>query len=160
MAEQDAHILEVLVSQMRQHRDIDAVLGEALAVLGQAEFFEPIRNPLHRRPRSGPVGQFTIRATVSLGQNLVPQDFTPEDATEALKQDTTAEQAGVLLKCLTVPQRTGGISDGACNLLQSLQARVFFAGLRFPVGGTDSHRFGSRKPSYIAHIPTSTEAVH
>ena len=50
MAEQDAHILEVLVSQMRQHRDIDAVLGEALAVLGQAEFFEPIRNLLHRRP--------------------------------------------------------------------------------------------------------------
>src|SRR5215831_6718238 len=35
MAEQDAHILEVLVSQMRQHRGIHAVLGEALAVLGQ-----------------------------------------------------------------------------------------------------------------------------
>ena len=50
MAEQDAHILEVLVSQMRQHRDIDAVLGEALAVLGQPELFEPIRNLLHRRP--------------------------------------------------------------------------------------------------------------
>ena len=62
MAEQDAHILEVLVSQMRQHRDIDAVLSETLGVLGQAELFEPIRNLL-RPPygfdaiRSGPAGQ-------------------------------------------------------------------------------------------------------
>jgi hypothetical protein len=46
MAEQDAHILEVLVSQMRQYRDIDAVLGETLGVLGQAEPSEPIRNLL------------------------------------------------------------------------------------------------------------------
>ena len=50
MAEQDAHILEVLVSEMRQHREVDAVLSEAPAVLGHAEFFEPIRNLLHRRP--------------------------------------------------------------------------------------------------------------
>jgi hypothetical protein len=50
MAEQDAHILEVLISQMRQHRDIDAIFGEAFAVLGQAERFEPIRNLLHRWP--------------------------------------------------------------------------------------------------------------
>src|SRR5215471_1344643 len=49
-AEQDAHILEVLVSQMRQHRDIDAVLSETLGVLGQAEPSEPIRNLLHRQP--------------------------------------------------------------------------------------------------------------
>jgi hypothetical protein len=40
-------LLEVLISQMRQHRDIDAILGEALAVLGQPEFFEPIRDLLH-----------------------------------------------------------------------------------------------------------------
>jgi hypothetical protein len=37
-------------------------------------------------------------ATVSLSKNLVPQDFTPEEATEAVKQETTAEQADVLLK--------------------------------------------------------------
>ena len=48
MAEQDAHILEILISQMRQHGDIDAVFGEALPVLGQAEYFEPIRNLMHR----------------------------------------------------------------------------------------------------------------
>jgi hypothetical protein len=34
MPEQDAHILKVMVSQMRQHRDIDAVLAKALGVLG------------------------------------------------------------------------------------------------------------------------------
>jgi hypothetical protein len=28
----------------------------------------------------------------------VPQDFTPEEAAEALKQETTAEQSNVLLK--------------------------------------------------------------
>jgi hypothetical protein len=39
-------------------------------------------------------------ATVSLGQNLVPQDFTPDEATEALQQATTAEQADVLLNRL------------------------------------------------------------
>jgi hypothetical protein len=36
-------------------------------------------------------------ATVSLGKNLVPQDFTPEEATEALKRDAAAGQARVLL---------------------------------------------------------------
>src|SRR5262249_9387474 len=50
MAEQEAHILEVLVSQMRQHRDIDAVLSETLGVLEQAEPSEPICNLLHRQP--------------------------------------------------------------------------------------------------------------
>jgi hypothetical protein len=62
MAEENAHILEVLVSQMRKHRDIDAVLSEAFAVLGHAEFFEPISNLLHRRPP-------TLRLSV-----LDPQD--------------------------------------------------------------------------------------
>jgi hypothetical protein len=38
MAEQGAHILEVLVSQMRQHRDIDAVLSETLGVSGRPSF--------------------------------------------------------------------------------------------------------------------------
>jgi hypothetical protein len=32
-------------------------------------------------------------ATVSLGQNLVPQDFSPQDATEALKQEGPDELA-------------------------------------------------------------------
>jgi hypothetical protein len=51
-------------------------------------------------------------ATVSLGKNLVPQDFTPEEATEALKQETAAEQADVLLKRLiasgVIERRTPG----------------------------------------------------
>jgi len=51
-------------------------------------------------------------ATVSLGKNLVPQDFTPEEASEALKQETTAEQADVLLKRLiasgVIERRTPG----------------------------------------------------
>jgi hypothetical protein len=38
MAEQDAHILEVLISQMRQHRDIDAILGEASPHSGRPSF--------------------------------------------------------------------------------------------------------------------------
>jgi hypothetical protein len=39
-------------------------------------------------------------ATVSLGKNLVPQDFTPQEATEALKKDEAADQASVLLSRL------------------------------------------------------------
>jgi hypothetical protein len=42
----------------------------------------------------------------------VPQDFTPEEATEALKQESTAEQADVLLKRLiassVIERRTPG----------------------------------------------------
>jgi hypothetical protein len=51
-------------------------------------------------------------ATVSLGKNLVPQDFTPEEATEAIEQETTAEQADLLLKRLiasgVIERRTPG----------------------------------------------------
>jgi hypothetical protein len=72
MAEQDTHILEVLVSEMRQHRDIDAVLGKALAVFRQAELFEPIHNLLHRAAPTG----------------LTPSDLDPQDiesTTRAIK---------------------------------------------------------------------------
>jgi hypothetical protein len=44
-------------------------------------------------------------ATVSLGRKLVPQDFSPEEATEAPKRETSiAEQAGVLLKRLLLAE--------------------------------------------------------
>ena len=50
VTEQNANILEVLVSHMRQHRAIDFVLGETFGILGQAELFEPFRNLLHGQP--------------------------------------------------------------------------------------------------------------
>ena len=50
MSERDAELLEVLIGQMTEDRNIDVVLGKALRVLGHAELFEPIRNPLHGRP--------------------------------------------------------------------------------------------------------------
>jgi hypothetical protein len=47
---------------------------------------------------------------VSLGKNLVPQDFSPQDATEALKRDNVNNQEGALLSRLiasgVVEQRT------------------------------------------------------
>jgi hypothetical protein len=37
-------------------------------------------------------------ATVSLGKNLVPQDFTPQEATEALKKDEAVDQSDLLYR--------------------------------------------------------------
>jgi hypothetical protein len=48
MPEQNADVLEILIGQMAECRDIDPVLGKALGVLGHAELSEPIRNLLHR----------------------------------------------------------------------------------------------------------------
>ena len=47
MAEQDTHILEMLLGQVREDRDIYPVLGKALVILGQAERGEPFRNRRH-----------------------------------------------------------------------------------------------------------------
>ena len=44
MPEQDTDVLEVLIGQMAESCDADPVLGEALRILGQAEFFEPVYN--------------------------------------------------------------------------------------------------------------------
>ena len=43
-----ADVLEVLIGQMAESCDTDSVFGEALRILGHAEFFEPIYNLLHR----------------------------------------------------------------------------------------------------------------
>jgi len=51
-AGQDADIFEVLISQMRECRNINPVFGKALGVLGHAEAFEPVRDLLHRRSRA------------------------------------------------------------------------------------------------------------
>ena len=51
--ERNAEVLEVLISQIAEDRDIDIVLGKSLRVLGHAELFEPVRNLLHGGTASG-----------------------------------------------------------------------------------------------------------
>jgi hypothetical protein len=50
MPEEDANILEVLISQMGKCRNTNPVFGKTLSVLGHAEPFEPLSNLLHWRP--------------------------------------------------------------------------------------------------------------
>ena len=45
----DTEVFQVLVCQIPENREIDIVVSKALGVLGHPEFFEPIRNLLHRR---------------------------------------------------------------------------------------------------------------
>ncbi len=42
MPEQDANLLKILISQIVEHRDINAILGESLGVLSQAKSIEPV----------------------------------------------------------------------------------------------------------------------
>jgi hypothetical protein len=46
----DTEVFQVLVCQIAEDREIDIVISKAPGVLGHPEFFEPIRNLLHRRP--------------------------------------------------------------------------------------------------------------
>src|SRR5262245_18838402 len=48
MPKQDTEVLEILLRQIADHREVNGVVGEALGVLGQAELFEPVRDLLHR----------------------------------------------------------------------------------------------------------------
>ena len=66
MPKQDTDVLEVLISQMAQYREIDPVLGEALRVLGHAELFEPVSNLLHRRA-SPPNGHYPTNGLTPSG---------------------------------------------------------------------------------------------
>jgi hypothetical protein len=50
VAECNSEVFEVLIGQVGKDREINAVFGKTLCVLGHAEFFEPISNLLHRRP--------------------------------------------------------------------------------------------------------------
>ena len=63
MAEQDAEFLQVLIGQIGKDREINAVLGKALRVLGHAELFEPVRNLLHCGAPSD--GRAVFRAKIS-----------------------------------------------------------------------------------------------
>jgi class 3 adenylate cyclase len=47
ITEDDPEVLQVLISQVAKDREINAVLGKALGILGHAKLFEPVRNPLH-----------------------------------------------------------------------------------------------------------------
>ena len=48
IAKDDTKIFQILIGQVAKDREIDAVLGKALGVLGHAEFFQPVRDLLHR----------------------------------------------------------------------------------------------------------------
>jgi hypothetical protein len=48
MPQQNAEVLEVLLSQIADDGEVNGVVGEALGVFGQAELLEPVRNMLRR----------------------------------------------------------------------------------------------------------------
>ena len=52
MPKQNADLLEVLLRQVTEDRDINSILVKALGVLRKAKFLEPVRNLLHRPPRA------------------------------------------------------------------------------------------------------------
>jgi hypothetical protein len=51
MAERDTDFFEVMVGQIAQNTWINVVLGEALRVLAQAKYVEPVHNLLHCGPQ-------------------------------------------------------------------------------------------------------------
>jgi hypothetical protein len=58
---QDAHVLQVLIGQMAKRGDANSIFRKALRVLGQTEFFEPVRKVLHCAAPSAT----TVYATIS-----------------------------------------------------------------------------------------------
>src|SRR5215469_3316805 len=48
MTERNIDVLEVLIGQIREYRNIDFVIGKAFHVLGHTEVLEPVLNALHR----------------------------------------------------------------------------------------------------------------
>src|SRR5215472_5751730 len=52
MTERNIDVLEVLIGQIREYRNIDFVIGKAFHVLGHTEVLEPILSVLHRAPGS------------------------------------------------------------------------------------------------------------
>ena len=56
MPQQNPEVLEILLRQIADDREVNGVVGEALGVLGQAEPFEPVRDLLHRNSASFRVG--------------------------------------------------------------------------------------------------------
>jgi hypothetical protein len=54
IAQYDTHLLQILISQIGKHGEIDSILGKARRVLGHAELIEPIRDVLHCAPSQAP----------------------------------------------------------------------------------------------------------
>jgi hypothetical protein len=52
MLKRDTKLFEVLIGQIAKNGGVDIALGKTLRVIGHAEFFEPVCNPI----RSGPAG--------------------------------------------------------------------------------------------------------
>src|SRR5215469_5950656 len=52
MTERNIDVLEVLIGQIREYRNIDFAIGKAFHVLGHTEVLEPVLNVLHRAPGS------------------------------------------------------------------------------------------------------------
>jgi hypothetical protein len=48
IAQYDTHFLQILITQVGKHGEIDSILGKALSVLGHPELIEPACNLLHR----------------------------------------------------------------------------------------------------------------
>jgi hypothetical protein len=51
ITEDNTQVLQVLISQVAEDREINAVFSKALRILGHAELFEPVGNLLHGGPR-------------------------------------------------------------------------------------------------------------
>jgi hypothetical protein len=62
IAEQDTEAFKVLVRELREDAQVNAIFDKAIGVLGHAEFFEPVRNLLHR-DRRGPTELFDPSTT-------------------------------------------------------------------------------------------------
>ena len=62
ITEDDTEVFQVLIGQVAKDREINAVFGKTLRVLGHAELFEPVRNLLHcRKPHATEVTTFPTR---------------------------------------------------------------------------------------------------
>jgi hypothetical protein len=73
---QNPELLQILIRQIGEDAEVDAVLGKALRVLPETELFEPIRNLLHRGSAceypasSARIRQFILQIRSTVGSTL------------------------------------------------------------------------------------------
>ncbi len=74
MPKQHAEVLEILLCEIADDREVNGVVGEALGVFGQAELFEPLPNLLHRNPTDLPrpnrLGTRAMRVSEKIGREM------------------------------------------------------------------------------------------
>jgi hypothetical protein len=82
MPEQDAYLLQVLIGQISEHREINSVLGKALGVLPEAQLLKPIGDLLHRgsapdyRASSARIGKTTRQIPNAVGSmQYIPREW-------------------------------------------------------------------------------------